>query len=139
MNKRGIGEILTNNLIYIILFLVFFMLMFYFVVGFQDGASVWEDFYAKELAKIVDGSEPGTEIYLDITEITAIAFRNGKTKNKIVRFDNVNNEIVVSLTHKGGTAFSFFNDVDVVESRVELISGGIETNRLYFKILERQK
>ena len=109
------------------------------MISFQDGASVWEEFYAKEIAKIVDEAEPGTEINLDVTKLTEIAFGNGKSTNEIFLFNNLNNEIVVSLTRGSGTAFNFFNDVDVVEWKVELISGGAETNRLHFKILESQK
>ena len=139
MNKRGTGEILTNNLIYIILFLVFFMLMFYFVVGFQDGSSVWEEFYAKEIVKIVNEAEPGTEIYLDVTALTKIAFKHGKSRNEIITFNNLQNSVIVSLTSKSGTSFNFFNDVDIVEPSIKLISGGKETNRLYFKVMERQR
>jgi hypothetical protein len=139
INKRGTGEILTNNLIYIILFLVFFMLMFYFVVGFQDGSSVWEEFYAKEIVKIVNEAEPGTEIYLDVTALTKIAFKHGKSRNEIITFNNLQNLVIVSLTSKRGTSFNFFNDVDIVEPSIKLISGGKETNRLYFKVMERQR
>ena len=139
MNKKGVGEILTNNIMYLILFLVFFMLMFYFVLGFQDGSSVMEEFYAKEISKIVNGAEPNTEIYLDVTKLTEIAFGKGKSKNEIIRFDNVKNEIVVSVTPNSGAAFNYFNDVDIINSRIELISGGLETNRLYFKVVENQR
>jgi len=139
MNRKGVGEILTNNLIYIILFLVFFMLMFYFVVGFQDGASVWEEFYAKEIVKVINEAEPGTEIYLDVTGLTKIAFKNGKSRNEIIYFNNVQNQVIVSLTSKSGTSFNFFNDVDLIEPEIELLSGGAETNRLYFKVVGNQR
>jgi len=64
---------------------------------------------------------------------------NGKKKEEIFIFDNINNEVIVSLRQGTGASFSFFNEVDVVESRVELVSGSANTNRLYFKIKEAGK
>ncbi len=139
MNNKGEGGILTNNLMYIILFLVFFMLMFYYAIGYQDGASVWEDFYTKEIVKIINELEPGTEVYLDVTKLTDIAFRNGKTKKEIIYFDNVENSVIVSLNKGSGTKFNFYNDVVISEPEIKLISGGPKTNQLYFKVVETQR
>ena len=139
MEKKGEGGILTNNLIYIILFLVFFVLMFYYILGYQDGASVWEEFYSKEITKIINEAKPGTEVYLDVTKLTSIAFKNGKTKKEIIYFDNVENSVIVSLNKGSGTEFKFYNDVDIFEPEIKLISGGVKTNRLYFKVIEKQR
>ena len=118
MNKRGTGEILTNNLIYIILFLVFFMLMFYFVVGFQDGSSVWEEFYAKEIVKIVNEAEPGTEIYLDVTALTKIAFKHGKSRNEIMNlflngeYDEYSSVVTAATEKHERHAYNWQHNID---------------------------
>ncbi len=134
--KRGF---LVGELLYIILFIVFFGLMLYYVTSYQDGASVWEEIYAKEIAGLINKAEPGTEVYLDVTKISGVAVDNGKDLKDIVTIDNVGNRVSVSLRKGKGASFEFFNDVDVVEQRIELVSGGVETNRLYFKIAERQR
>jgi|TARA_Y100000310_G_C20686661_1_gene819435 hypothetical protein len=139
MNKKRGEQMLIEAVIKIVIPLLFFSLMIYFATGYQDGAAVWEEFYAKEIVNIVNGAEPGTEIYLDITQLTKIALKNGKSKNEIIRFNNLNNKIIVSLTQKSGTSFEYFNDVDIVDSEIILVSGGAEMNRLYFMIKERQK
>ncbi|MCH7567873.1 MAG: hypothetical protein IIA87_00455 [Nanoarchaeota archaeon] len=144
MNKRGESagdNILFNNLIYMILFILFFLGMFYYVLGFQNGAALLEDFYAKEISRMINAAELGTEteVSLDVTKATEIAFKKGVRRSDIFNFDNVNNKVIVSLRLNGGTSFNFFNDVDVVDWDIKLVSGGIETNRLYFKIVEKQR
>jgi len=140
MDKKAVGiDFLGWNFIYILLEIIFFMLMLYWVVGFQDGAALWEDFYAKEITRLVNTAEPGDEVSLDVSPVTKIAFSNGVPKSDIFNFNNVNNFVTVKLTPRGGTSFSFFRDVDVVNWDIRLVSGGAETNRLYFKIVEVQK
>ncbi|HIG52175.1 TPA: hypothetical protein EYQ19_02040 [Candidatus Pacearchaeota archaeon] len=140
MDKRGVADnVLLGNIIYIILGILFFIGMFYFVMGYQDGAAFYEDFFSKEIARLINVANPGQEVYLDVTEIVGIALGNGKKKEEIFIFDNINNEVIVSLRQGTGASFSFFNEVDVVESRVELVSGSANTNRLYFKIKEAGK
>jgi len=140
LNKKGVGDnILSWNFVYIIFVIVFFMLALYWIVGFQDGAALWEDFYAKEISHIVNTASPGEEVFLDVTDATALALGNKVIKSDIFNFNNVNSVITVKLIANGGTSFSFFNNVDVVERDIRSVSGGAETNRLYFKVVEKQK
>ena len=140
MNKKAVGiDFLGWNFIYIVLEIIFFMLMLYWVVGFQDGAALWEDFYAKEITRLINTAEPGQEVSLDVSPATRIAFSNGVGKSDLFNFNNVNNFVTVKLTPRGGSSFSFFNDIDIVDWDVRLVSGGAETNRLYFRIVGRQK
>jgi hypothetical protein len=140
MNRRGEsefgGDILLNNVIFIILFLVFFGLMFYYVLGYQDGAVLWEDIYAKEIARVVNVAEPGSEVCLDVTKSTEIALGRGQSYSNIFNFDNVENRVVVSLRPSGGTSFPFFNNVDLINKDLKLLSGGATTNRLCFEVVD---
>jgi hypothetical protein len=138
MNKRGdvSDNILTENVIYIVLFIVFFIGMFYYVVSFQDGATIWEDFYAKEIARIIDGAEPGTEVFLDVSRGAQIAQRKGQLFSNMIIIDNVENKIKVSLRPNRGRTYRYYNKVDIVQPRIELVSGSDDTNRLYFRIVQ---
>lgn len=137
MDKRGDADnVLSENLIYIILFILFFFGMLFFVWGYDDGVVLLEDLYVKEISRIIDVSEPGAEVYLDVTKATELAQRKGQSFSSMFRFDNVKNEVIVSLRPGGGKAFSFFNDVDVVDVDLKLTSGDAETNRLYFRIVK---
>ena len=95
----------------------------------------------KEIVRIIDTAEPGQEVYLDVTLATTIAFKNEKGKSEIFNFDNEGNSVTVSLTRFGSTRFSYFNDVDIVDWRLEVPSrgAGAEVNRLYFRIVEVQR
>jgi len=140
MNKKAVGiDFLGWNFIYIVLEIIFFILILYWVVGFQDSAALWEDFYVKEITRLINTAEPGQEVFLDVSPATRIAFSNGVGKSDLFNFNNVNNFVTVKLTPNRGSSFSFFNDVDIVDWDVRLVSGGAETNRLYFKIVEVQK
>ncbi len=138
MNKRGEG-ILYDNLIFTFLFLVFFMLMFYFVTGYQDSATYWEDFYAKQISLQINKAQPGSEITLDVTELAVIAIKNGKNYREIISVDNVNNRVSISVRNGAGTSFTFFKDLDVVEPRIEVPSGTGTTTRFIFKVKEKQR
>ncbi len=138
MNKRAEG-ILYDNIIYAFLFILFFMLMFYFITGYQDGATFWEDFYAKEISLMINRAEPGMEIAVDVSNLAVIAIKNGKSYREIISIDNVNNRVSVSVRNGAGTSYGFFKDFDIVEPRVEIPSGGATTTRFIFKIKERQR
>ena len=134
-------NIVINYVIYILIVVVFFIITMLYVTAFQDGAVALEDFYAKQIVKIIDLSAPGEEVYLDISKATKVALRRGQSFSNIFQFDNVNNVISVSLAPGRATSFPFFNDVDIVEWRIESPSPGAGpiTNRLYFKIVEAKK
>ena len=145
-NKRGEAgdNPLEYNVIYIMLFLIILGPTFMFVNSQREGASLWEDFYAKEIARIIDISEPGTEAWLDVTKAVEVAEkRNLQDKEEVFNFNNIENEVIVRLRRDGATGFKFFNNVDVVDWKIEeKISSEEGKNKiylLYFKITEAQK
>ena len=115
--------------------------MFYYITGYQNGDYIYEDAYAKKIARIIDSAEPGEEVSLDVTKLTEIAIKNGKGLSGIFVFDNLNNKVIVSLRQGAGTSFSYFRDLDVIDLRLENPSPvtGATTNRLYFKIVEARR
>ncbi len=138
MNRRGVldEDILSWEVAYLVLFVIFFIGMFYYVTSFQQGAAYWEDFYAKEFSRIVNTASPGDIILLDVTKATKIAHKTGKVdpQHSLFLVDNVNKRISVSLSPGSVSSYAYFSNVTIIEPRIEQVSGGTETNRLSFKI-----
>jgi hypothetical protein len=134
MNKRGDTNIIMDNLIYLVIFIAFFLMMFWFVGSYSNGSAFYEDFYAKEISRIINSASPGMEFKIDVTPIAVAAFKNKKPLKDIVSIDNVNNKVIISSRSNTGTSFSFFKDVDIVDYYIESPSGGAETTRFIFKV-----
>jgi len=108
-NKRG--NILTENIIFIILNLVFLSILIVFLFSKMGAAAVLEEMHAKQIALMISAAEPGMTIHLDMENAIKIAKKEGINLNKITTIkDNI---ITVQLREKGGFSYSFFNDVDV--------------------------
>jgi hypothetical protein len=136
MNKKGdVGDgPLMNNVIFAILFLLFLIPMLIFVASVRDNVAKWEDFYAKEVVRIVDIAEPGTEVYLDVDHVIKIGKKHGREKD-FFEFSNVDDDLRVSFREKGGSSFDYFNDVDILGNDIKF-SGHHGVQRLYYKIVE---
>lgn len=142
MNKKGNAgdNLLLWYVAYIILGVIFFSMTYYWVYSYSGGAALMEDFYAKEIVRVLNDAAPGQEVYLDVSPATKIAFKNGLKEQNIFFFDNVKHSVGVSLTPKSGTVYPYFNDVIVRQDyKVELISGGTNTNRLHFFIVHTER
>ena len=138
MNKRGeggegFGDILLQYIGYIVFVILFFAIMFYFVSAQKNGAASWEDFYAKELVRIIDSSDAGETFDINVNKATRIAGKQGILASEIFDFDNERNEVSVRLSPGRKTVFSYFNEVDVVAWRVRLAEDG-KNNILHFEI-----
>lgn len=108
-NKKA--NILTENIIFIILNLVFLTILVFFLLTKIGGVAVLEEKYSKEIALLIDSSEKGMEIHLNMED--AIDKAKGEKRNLgevILIKDNV---VTVQLGDKVGHSYSFFNDVSV--------------------------
>ena len=132
MNKKAkFGDILMNNITYLLILIVFFIGMLYFVYSTANGSSVWSDFYAKEITKVIDSSRPGDYVSIDVRRATEIAAKNKVKFEDIFSFDNAKNEICVQLSSGRKSCFNYFNDVKVENYRVKLLD---PVNVLSFEI-----
>jgi len=123
MNKRGEEEkAMRINLVYLILLIIFVVGMFLFVGQQRDGAGIWEDYYAKEIVKVINLAEPGDEISIDVTQGTKIALEGEVGRSKIFVVKNEDNEVCVQLNQGKKTCYNYFNDVDV-EYKLEFAKG----------------
>jgi len=145
INRKGeFGELLFSNVSYLVLLIIFFAGILYFVMQQQEGAGVWEDYYAKEIVKIIDFSNVGDNICLDVHRATEIAQKNNVNSfSEIFGIDNAGNEVCVKLSKGRKTCFSYFNKVDVVNVDLKLGEGkdesGRDVNLLCFNIVEKQQ
>jgi hypothetical protein len=111
--KRGIrGTILVENVIFIILNLIFLTVLVLFLIKQGSGAIVLEESYSKQIAMIADSAKPGMLVKMDMEKGNEIAEENGIDFNDVVIITG--NTVKVKLTESGGYTYAFFNDVEVV-------------------------
>jgi len=109
MNKKG-DTFLQENVIFILLNLVFLSILLLFLYSRGNGAIVLEQSYAKNIALLIDASTPIMEMKLDMSKAFDLAEKNGIPRNEIVTIQD--NLIKVKLSADSGYEYSFFNDVD---------------------------
>jgi uncharacterized protein (UPF0333 family) len=110
IKKRNRGNILTENIIFIVLNLVFLSILLIFLFTKTGAAAVLEEKYAKQIALALDAAEPGMTIQLEMEAAMEIADRENIQRGEIVKING--NVVTVKLREEGGYSYSFFNDFD---------------------------
>ena len=108
LKKRG--EILVENIVFIILNLIFLSILILFVYSKAGSEAPLEEKHAKQIALIIDSARPGMEIHLNMNDAIKKAESNEFTED-IVSISG--NTVTVKLRQKGGYSYEFFNDVFV--------------------------
>ncbi len=135
--KASIGKLLTDHAVYITIILAFLVGMFLFINSQMNGAAIWEDYYSKEISKVVNIAQPGDEITIDIHKATEVAKRNDMINfDETFVFHNKDNKICVKLSLGRQTCYKYFNNVDIIDKKVRLAEATV--NILTFKIIEKQ-
>lgn len=109
--KKKKGEILVENIIFIVLNLVFLGILVLFLINQGNGAIFLEKFYAKQVALLIDSSSPKTVMKINLEEPKDAAEKNNIDFDNIIKIEG--NEVVVSLKDKSSARYSFFNDVNI--------------------------
>jgi hypothetical protein len=109
MKKRG--QILAENVIFIILNLLFLTILLLFIHSKTGGEFLLEEKYAKQIALMIDSSKPKTTIYLNMEDAIEKAKGNGIDPREIVKIQG--SVVTVKLREKGQYSYSFFNNVKV--------------------------
>ena len=108
-NKKA--NILTENIIFIILNLVFLTILLLFLFSKMQSVAVLEEQYAKQIALIIDSSKAEMDIRLNMEKAFNKKEEGWNIKNIVTI--NENRFVTVKLRERGGYSYSFFNDVDV--------------------------
>lgn len=113
MNKRG-EQVGMDEVIFIILNITFFVIFLFFVINISSGAPALEQFYAKQIALIIDNSDFEQIIKLDMTNAKELAEKNNIDLNNMVRITD--NKVIVTLGGDKGYSFPYFNNVKVEQA-----------------------
>ncbi|MEK6817667.1 MAG: hypothetical protein AABX80_02590 [Nanoarchaeota archaeon] len=108
-NKRG--EILVENVLFIVLNIIFISILIFFLFKQGSGAILLEQTYSKQIALMIDSAKPVMEIKLNMEKAREIAEENKMDFGEAVSITG--NVVNVKLSQKGGHEYSFFNDVKV--------------------------
>jgi len=112
MRKKK-GEMLMENLIFIILNLVFLGILVLFLINQGNGAIFLERSSAKQISLLIDASSLNSLLKLDFEKPMKAAEKNGVDIGDIVKIDNEKNLVTISLKEKSSYSYHFFNDVKV--------------------------
>ncbi len=108
INKRG--EILVENVIFIVLNIIFVSILIFFLFKQGSGAILLEQTYSKQIALMIDSAKPVMEIKLNMEKAKEVAEENKIDFSEAVSITG--NVVNVKLSQKGGYEYSFFNDVE---------------------------
>jgi len=125
------ANILTENIIFIVLNLTFIIILLLFIFTKTGSASVLEEKYAKQIALLIDAAEPVMTINLNMEDAIKTAEKENFPPGEIVKIDG--NIVTVKLRENGGYGYSFFNDVEANAN-----FDTINKKEYYFVITERQ-
>ena len=109
INKRG--EILVENVLFIVLNIIFISLLIFFLFKQGSGAILLEQTYSKQIALMIDSAKPTMEIKLNMEKAQKISKENKIDFSEAVSITG--NVVKVKLSQKWGYEYSFFNDVEV--------------------------
>ena len=111
-NKKG--EILVENLVFIILNVLFLGILVAFLLQQGSGAVFLEDAYSKQIALLIDSSKPGMSIKIDMEKGFELAEKNNVVFADVVIISG--NVVEVKLSSQSGYKYSFFNDAIALDA-----------------------
>lgn len=113
MNKRMSkkGELLVENVIFIILNLAFLSIVVLFVVQQSSSVSELEEVYSKKAALMIDSAKPAMKLKFDMGEGLEEAEDSAINFEDALRVED--NNVIVSLSNKTSHSYHFFNKVNV--------------------------
>lgn len=111
LKKKKRGNILTENIIFIVLNLVFITILLLFLFIKTGSAAVLEEKYAKQIALLIDAAEPVMIINLSMEDVIETAEKENYPFSEIVKING--NIVTVQLRENGGYSYSFFNNINV--------------------------
>ncbi len=114
MNRKAI---LKSTVIYLLITLAVVAMASAYIWLQMNGASIWSDYYAKELTRTINSAQQNETITFDVQKAVEVAGKNNipiSEFSSIFSFDNPNNEVCVKLSRGIKTCYKYFNDVDII-------------------------
>jgi|SRR3989344_2192767 len=139
MNKKAsLPDMSIDNVVYIVLIVLFFILIFYYIDGQREGADLWADYYSKRITNLINLGESGAEIKINVQKISAIAKDNEIEKlSDMIEINNEDRKVCVKLSKGRASCSYFYNEVDVTDIKLNLAQPDV--NIFSFRIGERVK
>ena len=109
MKKRG--ELLAENVIFLVLNIVFLTILVLFLLKQAGGAVLIESSYSKEIALLVDSAKHGTIINVNFQKAKEVSDENGIDFSEVLKIEG--GYVTVKLSDKGGSSYHYFNDINV--------------------------
>ncbi|OIO40961.1 hypothetical protein AUJ62_03545 [Candidatus Pacearchaeota archaeon CG1_02_32_21] len=109
LNKKG--NIPLEEVIFVLLNIMFFSMLFVFVYNTSHGVFLSEKLYAKKIALAIDSAKPGTQISVDISELYGIAQENEFDISDSFYFKD--NQVNVKLSKEDGYSYNYFTNYQV--------------------------
>lgn len=114
MKKKGVN-LLTGNVVYIIIVVAFFTILFVFAAKYSSNARAMEEATAKRIALAIDAAEPGEELSFFIDDIL-----EKKDESYIGSVVSITDNVVrVQLSQKTGYSYAFFNAARITSQIVK--------------------
>lgn len=107
-------SIITGEVIFIILNIVFFACMFFFVSKSATGEKIYEEMYAKKVALAIENSRPGIEMSIMLDKLYEFADANNIQRKEALKIDSEKNLVIVRLKKGEGIKYQFFSDYEVL-------------------------
>ena len=124
MNRRAEQEFGGSN---VMDYIVYFIFAGVFILGAVayiylqlNGAGVWSDVYAKELALIFDGAKAGDRYVLNVHKATSIALKNEIPFEEIFFFDAVDGKVCVKLSKGTRSCYAYYSNIVAEEKAIQL-------------------
>ena len=111
MNKKG--DLLHENIIFIVLNVVFFVMMMLFIQLQGSAIHIAEEETAKQVVLLIDAAKPGTELEINLADFFEKAEGKGMKRDNTIQIDNERNIVIVKGSEDSFYDYSYFNDVDV--------------------------
>ncbi|PJE81662.1 hypothetical protein COU58_01835 [Candidatus Pacearchaeota archaeon CG10_big_fil_rev_8_21_14_0_10_32_42] len=109
MEKRG--EILVENIIFIVLNIAFLSILVIFLLNQGSGESILEDSYSKQVALLIDSAKPGMIMRVNFENAKEVSDENGISFSEILLIND--QYVTTKLNEDSGRSYHFFNDINV--------------------------
>jgi len=110
IKSKKADENLLEQVIFIILNVLFFATLLFFAWRSAGADSLIEETYAKKIGLIIDFMKPGTEVRINLDYLYDQT-KNNKYNGDPVEIFTGSNEIVIKLKDKGGYRYRYFTQL----------------------------